>query len=177
MLEHMTTTHYRLEIERTFMTRSDAVWSLTSNCPFCGEKVEEWEVFIKHVGVKHRAVEQFIPEKFRFPSETFSTTASVVANSHLCLLPDCTRRFVSERTLLVHMVMSHFYKQMEDMFEHKFLQDKSTCFKCGKTLPSNKVGFMKHIGVDHGVVKDLAAGTFHRDEFLGVPVKKERNIL
>ena len=73
----------------------------------------------------------------------------------------------------MHLVMSHYYKQMEDMFEDKFLADTSSCFKCSKTLPSNKVGFMKHLGVDHGVVMELVTGTFELDKFLIVKVKKE----
>jgi len=172
LLEHMSTTHYRLEIERTYMTRSDAVWSLSNHCPVCDKKVDDWEVFLKHVGVQHRAVEQFMPEKFRFPTET--AVIKTEESSHSCMLSDCNREFMNERTLLVHMVMSHYYKRLELMFEQKFLEDNSRCFKCGKNLPCNKVGFMKHMGVDHAVVTELARGTFELDKFIAPNMKKEK---
>ena len=89
------------------------------------------------------------------------------------MLSGCTREFLNERTLLVHMVMSHYYEQLEHMFEQKFLEDKNRCFKCGKSLPCNKLGFLKHMGVDHAVVTDLARGTFELDKFLAPVMKKE----
>jgi len=171
LLNHMSDIHYRLEIERTYMTRPGAVWALRKQCPLCDEVVEDWEVFIKHIGVEHRAVEQFMPEKFRFTNE--ASTIKSESMPHSCILPDCSRQYPNERSLLVHLVMSHYYKQMEDMFEDKFLADTSSCFKCRKTLPSNKVGFMKHLGVDHGVVMELATGTFDLEKFSMVGVKKE----
>jgi len=171
LLNHMSNIHYRLEIERTYMTRPGAVWAIKKQCPLCDEVVEDWEVFINHIGVGHRAVEQFMPEKFRFPTD--ATTVKTESMTHLCILPDCSRQYPNERSLLVHLVMSHYYKQMEDMFEDRFLADTSCCFKCSKTLPSNKVGFMKHLGVDHGVVMEIVAGTFDLDNFLKTKVKKE----
>ena len=115
-----------------------------------------------------------MPEKFRFPKEAM--TVKTESMTHVCILPNCSRQYPNERSLLVHLVMSHYYKQMEDMFEDKFLADTSCCFKCSKTLPSNKVGFMKHLGVDHGVVMELVTGNFDLDNFLKVKVKKELNI-
>lgn len=174
LLEHMSTTHYRLELERTYMTKSDTKWALSNHCPVCDKKVDDWETFVKHIGVQHRAVEQFMPEKFRFPPET--AVIKTEESSHTCMLSGCTRQFMNERTLLVHMVMSHYYKRLELMFEQKFLEDNSRCFKCGKSLPCNKVGFMKHMGVDHAVVMDLVRGTFELDKFIAPNMKKEQNI-
>jgi len=171
LLEHMSTTHYRLELERTYMTKSDTVWALSNHCPVCHKKVDEWETFLKHIGVQHRAVEQFMPEKFRFPPET--AVIKTEESSHSCMLSGCTRVFMNERTLLVHMVMSHYYKRLELMFEQKFQEDNSRCFKCGKSLPCNKVGFMKHMGVDHAVVQELVRGTFELNKFIAPTMKKE----
>ena len=164
LLDHFSSTHYRLEIERNYMTRPGAVWALNKHCPLCDEVVEDWEVFIHHIGVKHRAVEQFMPEKFRHPEDM--TGIKTETMTQLCLLPDCSRQFPSERSLLVHLVMSHYYQQMEELFGDKFRESSSKCFKCNKKLPSNKVGFMKHLGVDHGVVIELVNGSFDVNEFI-----------
>merc|ERR1719369_1178655 len=113
------------------MTKPGSMWATSKQCPFCSVKVDGWELFIHHVGVEHRAVEQFIPTKFK-PQEEMAGIKTEM--SHICPLPDCRRYFPSERSLLVHLVMSHFYSQMEIMAEVIFIEGCSKCSKCNKIL-------------------------------------------
>ena len=63
LLAHFSTKEYRLELERSYVERPGAGWAKDQNCPQCGLNIPNQADFTRHIGVEHRAVEQFLPAR------------------------------------------------------------------------------------------------------------------
>ena len=63
LLAHFSTKEYRLELERSYVERPGAGWAKDQNCPQCSLNIPNQADFTRHIGVEHRAVEQFLPAR------------------------------------------------------------------------------------------------------------------
>merc|ERR1712079_441147 len=63
------------------------------------------------------------------------------------------------KSLLVHLLMIHYNKEMEQEYRDTFRQMKAKrCPECGMALLDNYLGFIKHLAVEHEVVMKYVAG-------------------
>jgi len=69
---------------------------------------------------------------------------------HTCPLTNCTRQCSNKADLRVHLAMSHYMEELEK--EYGTGADMSSCRKCDKILPNNKLSILKHMAIDHEVV-------------------------
>ena len=64
ILEHMSY-HYKLELRRKYIDRPGAVWPQNSQCQKCNEYFNTADKYLIHIGVIHKQVLQFIPERLK----------------------------------------------------------------------------------------------------------------
>jgi len=79
-----------------------------------------------------------------------NTVAPEQSALHMCPLTNCTRQCSTKADLRVHLAMSHYMADLEK--EYGTGADMTSCRKCDKILPKNKLSLIKHMAVDHEVV-------------------------
>lgn len=125
-------------------------WRTDKRCPTCFKIVESKEVFVHHVGVEHRAVEKFLPEKYKLPNVVDQEP------SFPCPLKNCSSDKETKKALLVHLLIVHYQKDMEKVFGPLFYKEgPKKCPKCNMALLDNYLGYMKHIAVEHEFVMNF----------------------
>ena len=150
LLAHFSEEHYRLELEHNYITRPGMMWTTDKRCPQCFKLVETKEQLINHMGVEHRAVEKFLPEKYKLP------TIVEKELSFPCPLKNCSSDKETKKALLVHLLIVHYQKDMEREFGPIFYKEgKKKCPKCNMALLDNYLGYMKHIAVEHAYVMNF----------------------
>ena len=150
LLSHFSEEHYRLELEHNYITRPGRTWRTDKRCPTCFKIVEAKEDFVLHIGVEHRAVEAFLPEKYKLPNVVDQEP------NFPCPLPNCSSDKETKKALLVHLLIVHYQKDMEKEFGPLFHKEgQKKCPKCNMALLDNYLGYMKHIAVEHAYVMNF----------------------
>ena len=73
--------------------------------------------------------------------------------SFRCPVEFCDTEKETKKSLLVHLLMIHYNKEMEQEYRDTFRQMKvKRCPECGMALLDNYLGFIKHLAVEHEVV-------------------------
>merc|ERR1711915_994294 len=150
LLAHFSEEHYRLELEHNYITRPGMMWTTDKRCPKCLKIVESKENFLFHIGVEHRSVEEYLPEKYKLPK------VEPKEISFPCPLKDCSSEKETKKALLVHLLTVHYQKDMDIEFGDGFRNNENKkCPKCKMTLLDNYLGYMKHIAVEHAHVMNF----------------------
>eukprot|EP00092_Neocalanus_flemingeri_P009100 GFUD01009798.1.p1 GENE.GFUD01009798.1~~GFUD01009798.1.p1 ORF type:complete len:634 (+),score=157.11 GFUD01009798.1:236-1903(+) len=150
LLSHFSEEHYRLELEHNYVTRPGMTWLVDKRCPQCLKIVETKQQLIYHIGVEHREVEKFLPEKYKLPNIIEKNL------SFPCPLKNCSSDKETKKALLVHLLIVHYQKDMEREFGQMFKKEgKKKCPKCNMALLDNYLGYMKHIAVEHAFVMNF----------------------
>ena len=158
LLSHFSKEHYRLELEHNYITRPGMTWATDKRCPQCFKIVETKQDLIYHIGVEHRAVEKFLPEKYRLP------TIIEKELSFPCPLKNCSSDKETKKALLVHLLIIHYQADMEKEFAALFKQEeKKKCPMCNMGLLDNYLGYMKHIAVEHAYVMNFVKRDINED--------------
>jgi len=164
LLSHFSEEHYRLELEHNYITMPGMTWATDKKCPQCLKMVEKKQDFVYHIGVEHRAVQNFLPKKYQL---------SIVTEKELsfpCPLKNCSSDKETKKALLRHLYMEHYQTDMEKEFGALFKkQENKKCPKCNMTLLDNFIGYMKHIAVEHAYVmnfveRDLNGESINNDD-------------
>ena len=162
LLSHFSEEHYRLELEHNYITRPGRTWRTDKRCPTCFKIVEAKEDFVLHIGVEHRAVEAFLPEKYKLPNVVDQEP------NFPCPLPNCSSDKETKKALLVHLLIVHYQKDMEKEFGPLFYKEgQKKCPKCNMALLDNYLGYMKHIAVEHAYVMN-----FVERDINGTPIQE-----
>eukprot|EP00092_Neocalanus_flemingeri_P031369 GFUD01034071.1.p1 GENE.GFUD01034071.1~~GFUD01034071.1.p1 ORF type:complete len:282 (-),score=49.53 GFUD01034071.1:2-820(-) len=148
VLIHMSS-HYKLELQRTYIDRPDSTWRSNNKCPKCDKYVQCPDAFVMHIGVTHQQVLQYIPERLK---NTFIKAKVVKDSPLICPLEHCDRSCETRQKLLLHLLMNHYEEKLMKDFGEAFETDDGQCLICDRKLPSNKTGYLKHIGVEHELV-------------------------
>lgn len=148
ILKHMSS-HYKLELQRNYIDRPESAWILNKQCPKCDKYVETADQFVMHMGVIHKQVLQYIPERLK---STFTKTKVMKDPTFICPLEYCDRSCETRQQLLIHLLMSHYEEKITKEFGTASETNDGQCIICDKKLPLNRTGYLKHIGVDHELV-------------------------
>ena len=97
---------------------------------------------------------QFLPEKYRLPADSLEIEEKEQKEaSFRCPVEFCDTEKETKKSLLVHLLMIHYNKEMELEYRDTFRQMKvKRCPECGMALLDNYLGFIKHLAVEHEVV-------------------------
>ena len=113
---------------------------------------------------------QFLPEKYRLPVDSLEIEEKEQKEaSFRCPVEFCDTEKETKKSLLVHLLMIHYNKEMELEYRDTFRQMKvKRCPECGMALLDNYLGFIKHLAVEHEVVMkyvtDAGSTRDRRDE-------------
>merc|ERR1712099_131857 len=86
----------------------------------------------------------------KLPPDSVQVVSKVKEQTFKCPVEDCDTEKETKKSLLVHLLMIHFNKNME--IEYKEAFQKMTvkkCPECSMSLLDNYLGFIKHLAVDH----------------------------
>jgi len=150
LLSHYSKDHYRLELEHNYITKSGQTWSQDRKCEECFVNIPIREDYLQHIGVEHRRVEQFLPTKYKLPPDSVQVVSKVKEQTFKCPVEDCDTEKETKKSLLVHLLMIHFNKNMELEYKETFQKmNIKKCPECSMSLLDNYLGFIKHLAVDH----------------------------
>merc|ERR1712079_99173 len=154
LLSHYSRDHYRLELEHNYITKQGQTWGQDRRCGDCHLTIHSRDEYIQHIGVTHRHVLQFLPEKYRLPADSLEIEEKEQKEtSFRCPVEFCDTEKETKKSLLVHLLMIHYNKEMELEYRDTFRQMKvKRCPECGMALLDNYLGFIKHLAVEHEVV-------------------------
>lgn len=148
ILKHMSS-HYKLELQRNYIDRPESAWILNKKCPKCDKYMETADQFVMHMGVIHKQVLQYIPERLK---STFTRAKVIKDPTFICPLEYCDRSCETRQQLLIHLLMSHYEEKITKEFGTASETNDGQCIICDRKLPLNRTGYLKHIGVDHELV-------------------------
>jgi len=81
-----------------------------------------------------------------------------------CPLDGCSRKCETKKLLLLHLAMSHFLVKMEASYisrrDSVTADGKRKCPHCDLVQPSNKLGFIRHVAMEHEDVMENLAKEF-----------------
>jgi len=104
--------------------------------------------------------------KQRNISKSSRTPESSEPEVHPCPVTDCSRQCNSRNKLLVHLTMTHYLEELEIKFGTGC--GVSQCIECDLMLPSNKLGYIKHMAVEHEMVMTFVKRDLALDKTLKV---------
>merc|ERR1712126_461335 len=119
-------------------------------CPKCEKYFNTADKFLLHIGVAHKQVLQFIPERLK--SNFGKPEVSSISSEFSCPLEQCNRSCETRKQFLLHLLMDHYEEKLRKEFGEASESKDGQCIICDRRLPLNRTGFLKHIGVDHELV-------------------------
>lgn len=149
MLAHYSSQEYRLELERNYVDRPGAFWSQTGRCPECDIEISDKRDYTLHIGVVHRAVQQFLPIRYRIPDLGQYEAREM---SFPCPLPGCNTNKQTKRALLVHLLIIHYQKDIALLYGPFYKENSRKCPICSAMILQDYITYMKHLAVEHSVV-------------------------
>jgi len=111
--------------------------------------LEQNSVKMKRIEIPIKKVPQTVVEKHFEELEE-----SRVYSMHDCVFPSCDKVFEKRKEFLIHLAISHFWKDLTLEFGEKFSEDPVSCPVCKEKVNPNhdKTTYYKHLAVAHETV-------------------------
>jgi len=115
---------------------------------------------MKRIEIPLRKVAKSLVTKHFEEMEAFSDEPR-----HDCVFPSCDKFFDTRKEFLIHLAISHFWKELSLEFEERFSEDPLHCPVCKEKVNPNhdKTTYYKHLAVAHEAVMKYVQ-TIGRDE-------------
>ena len=110
---------------------------------------------MKKLGVPIRKIKKDVMKKYLSDNETRTISA---AGSHKCVLPYCEKVFEMKEQFLIHLAISHFWKDLTLEYGEAFVADAIHCPICKDKINPNreKTTYYRHLASAHEVVMKYA---------------------
>ena len=146
MYGHFATVHFKNEI----LAQLDG----SKSCLYCDKQFHEdmrVDSIVRHLGVSHSMVEQFISPEFHIKKAKAKMLPEKILACCLCDFKTITRQ-----SLYCHYACGHFQKQIEENYGKE-----TTCSICGEHLSGDTWEKLRHIGVTHNFVEEFLDSKYH----------------
>jgi len=108
---------------------------------------------LKRIGIPIKKVDSSVVKK-HFDVEVVAEATSQVDKKLDCAIPTCDRVFSTRNEFLIHLAISHFWKELSLDFGEAFQTDSLNCPICKEKVNPNreKTIYYKHLAVAHETV-------------------------